>query len=93
MKQYRVNERQWIVGNFEVRKNANGEKRFYGDFRVLKRTASNRWSVGVPINPEGFHFRFPDGTPSHGGVIDRTFYETRKAALEAARQQIEKADA
>lgn len=79
MKEYQINARKWVVGNFTIRKTANGEKRFDGDYLILKCTDSNRWAIVKPID---------DMARVSATATGRDFHLTRKSAAESAKSMI-----
>ena len=75
MKEYQINERKWAVGNFTIRKTANGEKRFDGRYLVIKRSTSGRWAIVKPID---------DMATVKADAEGRDFHLTRKSAAQSA---------
>lgn len=78
MKEDKISERKSIVGNFTVRKTGKGEKRFDGRYLVIKRTGSNRWAVCEPCD---------DQANVDEAATGREFFDTREAAIAAARER------
>lgn len=75
MKEYQINDRKWAVGNFTIRKTANGETRFDGRYLVLKRSTSGRWAIIRPVD---------DIATVNADAVGRDYHVTRKAAAESA---------
>lgn len=82
MKQHKLSERLYAVGNFTVRRDGENQKRIDGNYLLLKRTTSGGWAVHVPIADIPRPARVP-------GMQPRPVFETRAAAVRYAEEQVE----
>lgn len=82
MKQHKINERLWVVGNFEVSKTALGHKRINGDYLLVKRTGGNQWVVRAGQGNIPSPAYFP-------GAPIPTQHATRAAAIREAVERVE----